>query len=83
MKKILLILVIIPFFGFGQTDSIKEYHENGRLKQIGVVKDSLIEGLFKSYYENGQLSLKENSINNKVILQKCWDEDGNKIECEE
>ena len=58
MKKILLILLIgIPIFGFGQVDSIRTYHENGKLKSKGVISDGKLEGLWKNYYEDGKEEL--------------------------
>ena len=63
MKRILLILLIgIPIFGFGQIDSIRTYHENSKLKSIGVFKDGKDEGLWKFYNQDGFL---EKSINYK------------------
>ena len=132
MKRILLILLIgIPIFGFGQIDSIRTYHENGKLKSEGILKDGKqeglwiryfyngnlsikgnfkdnkqqgnwmsyydngqlyldriykngkLEGIWKSYYQNGQLNYQWNYKDGELISQKCWDEDGSKIECEE
>ena len=127
MKKLLFILLLtIPFIGFGQVDTIKTYHENGKLKSEGILKDGLwiryfyngnlsikgnfkdnkqegywmsyydngqlyldriykdgkLEGIWKSYYENGQLNYEWNYKEGELISQKCWDENGNKIECE-
>ena len=61
MKRILFILLLtIPFIGFGQTkpdqyESVTEYYENGQLQSEGKYKDGKKEGLWKIYYENGQL----------------------------
>ena len=60
MKKILLILLLtIPFVGFGQNGIQKEYYENGNLKSEG-------------YFENGEIiskkcwDKKDNTIQCKV-----------------
>ncbi len=39
MKKLLLILLCVPFIGFGQTKYVKEYYENGQLSEEGNYKD--------------------------------------------
>ena len=63
MKRILIILLlIIPFIGFGQIDSIQTYHDNGKLRSIGVLKDGKNEGLWKFYNQDGFL---KQSINYK------------------
>ena len=53
MKKILLILLLtIPFVGFGQNGIQKEYYENGNLKGEVNFKDGKQEGIGKLYYED-------------------------------
>ena len=40
MKKLLLILLLtIPFLGFGQTGHIQEYYLTGQLESAGVFLD--------------------------------------------
>ena len=51
-------------------------------KYIGSWKDGKRDGLLKIYYENEQLSKVLNWEEDKLISKKCWDENGNKIECE-
>ena len=60
------------------------YYNNGQLKvETFFNKDFNRDGIYKSYYENGQLKSEENYKDDTVISQKCWDEDGNEIECKE
>ena len=55
-----------------------EYYENGQLKSKNITKDrSLYEA--KMWYENGQL---KKEITDFEKIEKCWDEEGNRIECE-
>ena len=67
------------------TDGIwyKNDGKDGQLSSKGNYKDDKMEGLWKWYYKNGQLKSEENYINGEIISKKCWDEDGNEIECEE
>ena len=73
MKRILFILLVtIPFIGFGQTEYVKKYYENGQLKLEGKYIDGKKEGLWKQYYENGQLSREENYKENKLDGQSKY-----------
>ena len=36
----------------------------------------------KFYHENGQLNYQGNYVNGELLDSKCWDIDGNEIECE-
>ena len=77
MKKLLLILLCLPFIGFGQTDFHKEYYENGQLKAEGEIVYSSSDGLWKYYYENGQLKAEGNwSLGKRDGLWKLWYENG-------
>ena len=63
MKRILVLLILtIPFFGFGQNDTLKNYHDNGQLRSIGVFKYGENEGLWKFFNKDGFL---KQSINYK------------------
>ena len=65
MKKILFILLLtIPFIGIGQTE-YKDYHENGKLKYEGFIKDGNPHGFWKGYLENGQLEFEGNHTDGK------------------
>jgi antitoxin component YwqK of YwqJK toxin-antitoxin module len=61
----------------------RSFHENGQLWRQENYKDGIRFGTFKLYYENGQLKGEGCYKDGEEIKQKCWDEDGNKIECEE
>ena len=62
---------------------IRFYYENGILKNEEFFSDSFEnhqgELLQKWYYENGQL--RKERYNEDRETSKCWDEDGNEIEC--
>ena len=56
MKRILFILLLtIPFIGFGQNQYDKVYYENGQLEYEGNFVDGKQDGIWKHYYESGQL----------------------------
>ncbi len=48
MKKFILLL-IIPFLSFGQTETKKEYYQNGQLKNETNYKDGKLDGYYKWY----------------------------------
>jgi len=56
MKKLLFILLIsIPFIGFGQSEEKNEYWDNGQvLSQIHYL-DGKRDGSCRHWYKNGQL----------------------------
>ena len=57
MKHLYIILLVLPFIGFGQNEYIKEHYKNGQLKFEGYLdKDQIPQGLIKTYYKNGQLN---------------------------
>lgn len=57
------------------------WHENGQLDREGNFKDGKLDGLCKKWYENSQLTWEKIYIDGEIISQKCWDEEGNEIEC--
>ena len=76
MNRILIILLLtIPFIGFGQTESIRTYHENGQIKNEGVLFLGKKIGLWKKYYKNGNLK-EEHNWDKKMSLKK-YHENGN------
>ena len=57
---------------------------DGKLRRLGMVRDGKPEGVFKGYYESGQLLIEEGYSNGILISDpKCMDKSGNKIECKE
>ena len=61
----------IWFYKRGSNDNqdniTKTYHENGKLKSEGNLKDGKEEGLVKTYFENGQLKEELNFKNGELI----------------
>jgi len=58
--------------------------EPGKMRRIGIFKDGKPEGIFKGYYESGELLIEENYSNGILIsIPKCLDLNGNEIECKE
>ena len=53
------------------SNKVQEYYKDGK-------KD----GLWKKWHKNGQLQYEKNYKDGEIIFEKCWDEDGNEIECE-
>ena len=80
----------------GQIQSELEY-ENGERTFKGYMKlwysdgQLMFEGKYygdeqfeREYFYNGQLKWEViNDNEDKILSKKCWDEDGNKINCEE
>ena len=58
------------------------YYDNGQLKKEGYYNDDKEEGLWKEYYDNGQLASYKSYKEGELISNKCWDEEGNEIDCE-
>jgi len=59
------------------------YKDNGKLEKVLILKNGLKDFLFYYYYENGQLKWEGREANFVTIWEKCWDENGTEIECEE
>jgi antitoxin component YwqK of YwqJK toxin-antitoxin module len=61
------------------------YYDNGQIEYIEdlIKKDREVtrEGVVRSWYYNGQLEYEHSYKNGEIIFEKCWDEDGNEIEC--
>ena len=68
MKKILIILLLtIPFIGFGQSEEKIEYWDNGQvLSQIHYL-DGKRDGSCRHWYKNGQLMNEGFYKNGKMI----------------
>ena len=84
-------------FGNHEGRIIKKYYPNGEIKSIRQKLNGDDIGEYKNFYDNGQLKElgkfeksfnKESTIYDPpyiiyMVRQKCWDEDGNEVECEE
>ena len=65
MKKLLLILLCLPFIGFGQSDIEKTYYENGNLQSEITTLNGISNGIAKLYYESGKIRTKGFYIDGK------------------
>ena len=82
MKKLLFILLLtIPFVGFGQSDTIKKYYDNGQLMFEGNTIDGEENGLWKEYYENGNNRSKWFFQDGIIIYNDCWSITGIPVNC--
>ena len=61
----------------------KNYWGNGKLSNEENWENGELNGVAKWYYENGQLATKANFKDSKLISAICWDEKGNKEECDD
>jgi len=59
------------------------WHRNGQKEAEGILKDGKKDGKWTYWYENGQKSGEITYKDGAVISSKCWDEDGNEIDCDE
>jgi antitoxin component YwqK of YwqJK toxin-antitoxin module len=59
------------------------WHENGQKWMEGTLKDGELDGLWTDWYDNGQKRREGTYKDGAVISSKCWDEDGNEIDCDE
>ena len=67
----------------GKEDGLcRGWYENGQLQIEQNYKDGKKDGLSRGWYENGQLLSESNFKDGKLINEKCYDENGNKIICE-
>jgi len=66
-----------PFNGVGYMS-----YPNGKLDYEANYKNGVLDGLCRSWYLNGQLVTEGNYKDGKLISEKCWDEEGNEIDCE-
>ena len=57
--------------------------ENGQKGAEETYKDGKEEGLWTQWYENGQKRGEATFKDGSLISVKCWDEDGNEIDCSE
>ena len=58
------------------------YYKSGEINVVGNYVDDKLEGKETEYYESGEIEAVGNYVDGEIISVKCWDEDGNVIECE-
>ena len=91
LKKDMSLVNGIVFCEFGDMGLFKEGKEAGVLKgwHEGHLiyeynyKEGKEDGILKHYYENGQLMWKCNYTDGEKVSEKCWNEAGNEIPCED
>ena len=70
MKKIILNLIMIAAIMLSNLASAQQhkrfYHNNGKLKYSGLVKNGERQGEWKTYFKNGQLGGIESFVNGKM-----------------
>ena len=57
------------------------WYENGQKWEEGNYKDGERDGLLTNWYENGQKRHEKTYKDDEEISSKCWDKNGNEIEC--
>ncbi len=57
------------------------WYENGQKKGEGEHRDGELHGKWIYWYENGQKGAEIELRDDKLIRKKCWDENGNSIDC--
>jgi uncharacterized protein len=67
---------------YGNFTDAKFYYINGKLKSKGSFYNGDKVDYWDYYYENGQFKSKELWLNGKLTFSKCWDIEGNEIDCE-
>ena len=65
MKKLLLLLFIVPILAFSQQETKREYYASGKLLSIINYTDGVREGSCKYFYN---LGIQEHSIQKLRIL---------------
>lgn len=66
-KNIYLILLILTSFACNEEQYVLEYYPSGNIKlKVQIDKDSIQNGTYQEFYENGELKSKTNYINGKI-----------------
>jgi antitoxin component YwqK of YwqJK toxin-antitoxin module len=58
-----------------------EYFDNGMIKERCYFKNGQFDGKYFCWYSNGKLKYDGSWSQGKVMIEKCWDENGNPIKC--
>lgn len=67
MKLIFTVILSAVFFNsFAQTDTIKNYYENGQVESVIPYLNGVREGEAKFFYEDGTIKEERNYVNDKV-----------------
>ena len=64
-----------------KTEKHIEYWSNGMMKEEGTLKNGEQDGKWTWWYENGQKWKERTYKDGELFSEKCWDEDGNEIDC--
>ena len=68
----------------GKIDGLlTSWYEDGQKRLEATYKDGKLNGKWISWYENGQKKQEATYKYWELISEKCWDEDGNEIDCDE
>ncbi len=57
------------------------WYKNGQKWTEGTYKDGELDGKWTVWNENGQKKVEQTYKDGKLISSKCWDEDGNEMDC--
>ena len=65
-----------------QADGLYQvWYKNGQLFNEAIYKDGELDGLMRVWNRNGQLSQEKIFDHGKLVSGKCWDKNGNEIQC--
>ena len=62
--------------------SFKTWNANGQLISESNYKDNMANGWQRDWHENGQLKYQCFAEGADCLSKKCWDENGNEIDCQ-
>lgn len=66
-KNLYLILLILTLFACNKEKYVSEYYPSGNIQlKVQIDKDSIQNGTYQEFYENGELKSKTNYINGKI-----------------
>ena len=69
-------------YKYGERDGKSTaWYDNGQKWTEGTYKDGKPDGLWTRWYDNGQKENEPTWKDGEVISIKCWDKDGNEIDC--
>lgn len=76
-------LRLVENYKNGDKDGVQKYYweSSGRLLDESNWKKGKLHGLSRTWHESGQLLIEENYITGRLISEKCWNDNGEKIQC--